>query len=150
VPVGTGANVVNEDKTCHGDNIAGGLMALPADRIDSHRPIDDVRRNGQLVITVLTNEAAGNGNLTKVLRDWHFKTPANRVMSVRIERRPIPLLPEIVAAYVRATNGFDLDDLLATFVDDDALLNDQLKVLLPFWDEFGPIAAPAIWSVPIF
>lgn len=35
-------------------------------------------------------------------------------------------LPTLLAAYVEATNSFDLDGLLATFVD-DALVNDQLR-----------------------
>ena len=35
-------------------------------------------------------------------------------------------LPPLVAAYVEATNSFDLEGLLATFVD-DALVNDQLR-----------------------
>ena len=34
-------------------------------------------------------------------------------------------LPPLVAAYVEATNSFDLERLLATFAD-DALVNDQL------------------------
>jgi hypothetical protein len=36
------------------------------------------------------------------------------------------VLPPLVAAYVEAANSFDLDGLLATFVD-DALVNDQLR-----------------------
>jgi len=35
-------------------------------------------------------------------------------------------LPTLVAAYVEATNSFDLERLLATFAD-DALVNDQLR-----------------------
>jgi hypothetical protein len=35
-------------------------------------------------------------------------------------------LPPLVAAFVEATNSFDLDRLLATFAD-DALVNDQLR-----------------------
>lgn len=35
-------------------------------------------------------------------------------------------LPALVAAYVEATNGFDLERLLACFAD-DALVNDQLR-----------------------
>ena len=35
-------------------------------------------------------------------------------------------LPPLVAAYVEATNSFDLDRLIATFAD-DALVNDQLR-----------------------
>jgi hypothetical protein len=37
-----------------------------------------------------------------------------------------PVLPPLVAAYVKATNSFDLDGLLAAFAD-DALVNDQLR-----------------------
>jgi hypothetical protein len=37
-----------------------------------------------------------------------------------------PPLPPLVAAYVEATNSFDLERLLATFAD-DALVNDQLR-----------------------
>jgi hypothetical protein len=35
-------------------------------------------------------------------------------------------LPSLVAAYVEATNSFDLERLLATFAE-DALVNDQLR-----------------------
>jgi hypothetical protein len=35
-------------------------------------------------------------------------------------------LPPLVAAFVEATNSFDLEQLLATFAD-DALVNDQLR-----------------------
>ena len=35
-------------------------------------------------------------------------------------------LPRFVAAFVEATNSFDLEQLLATFAD-DALVNDQLR-----------------------
>ena len=38
----------------------------------------------------------------------------------------LAVLPPLVAAYVEATNSFDLERLLATFVD-DALVNDQLR-----------------------
>lgn len=37
-----------------------------------------------------------------------------------------PVLPPLVAAYVAATNSFDLERLLETFAD-DALVNDQLR-----------------------
>src|SRR5580692_8148836 len=36
-----------------------------------------------------------------------------------------PALPPLVAAYVEATNSFDIERLLATFAE-DALVNDQL------------------------
>jgi hypothetical protein len=39
-------------------------------------------------------------------------------------------LPPLVAAYVEATNSFDLERLLATFAE-DALVNDQLR---DYWE----------------
>jgi hypothetical protein len=36
------------------------------------------------------------------------------------------VLPPLIVAYVEATNGFDLERLLATF-GDDALVNDELR-----------------------
>src|SRR5580693_7025641 len=36
------------------------------------------------------------------------------------------LLPPLVATFVEATNGFDLEQLMDTFAD-DALVNDQLR-----------------------
>lgn len=50
----------------------------------------------------------------------------------------IDALPPPVAAYIRATNVFDLDALLETFVD-DALVNDQL---VDYWGK----AAIAAWA----
>jgi hypothetical protein len=43
----------------------------------------------------------------------------------RLQEVPPPALPPLVAAYVEATNTFDLEGLMATFAD-DALVNDQL------------------------
>src|ERR1700747_1463992 len=48
-------------------------------------------------------------------------------------------LPPLVAAFVEATNGFELDGLMVTFAD-DALVNDQLrdywgKVAIKHWAE---------------
>jgi ketosteroid isomerase-like protein len=40
--------------------------------------------------------------------------------------KALDALPPLVAAYVEATNSFDLERLLATFAD-DALVNDQLR-----------------------
>jgi histidinol-phosphate/aromatic aminotransferase/cobyric acid decarboxylase-like protein len=39
---------------------------------------------------------------------------------------PTATLPPLVAAYVEATNSFDLERLVATFAE-DALVNDQLR-----------------------
>jgi ketosteroid isomerase-like protein len=44
----------------------------------------------------------------------------------RLPQIPLPALPPLVAAYVEATNSFDLEGLLVLFTD-DALVNDQLR-----------------------
>jgi hypothetical protein len=52
--------------------------------------------------------------------------PQRPVMSPSsLPQAPPPALPPLVAAYVEATNSFDLEGLLAPFAD-DALVNDQL------------------------
>jgi hypothetical protein len=66
--------------------------------------------------------------------------PQRSVMSPpRLPQVPPPALSPVVAAYVQATNSFDLDELLAVFAD-DALVNDQLR---EYWGK------PAIreWAV---
>ncbi len=47
-------------------------------------------------------------------------------MSTPLDSPQAPPLPPLLAAYVEATNSFDLDRLLTTFAD-DALVNDQLR-----------------------
>lgn len=54
-----------------------------------------------------------------------------RLRGLRLCQHPLirpqaPPLPPLLAAYVEATNSFDLDRLLTTFAD-DALVNDQLR-----------------------
>ena len=53
-------------------------------------------------------------------------------------------VPPLVAAYVEATNSFDLERLVATFAD-DALVNDQLR---DYWEsrpsESGPGAISSV------
>ena len=58
------------------------------------------------------------------LDSWQEMTP----------RPPGPIiLPPLLAAYVEATNRFDLEGLLATFAE-DALVNDQLQ---DFWGKIA-------------
>ena len=47
-------------------------------------------------------------------------------MSTPPDSPQAPPLPQLVAAYVEATNSFDLERLLAAFAE-DALVNDQLR-----------------------
>jgi hypothetical protein len=48
------------------------------------------------------------------------------MMKSPVPPNPPVALPALVAAYVDATNSFDLERLLATFAE-DALVNDQLR-----------------------
>ena len=123
--LGDGAVLADEGREYRGDAIAGWLEALNARRINNLRLIDETRRGGKTVITILADERDVHGNGVEVLRDLLFETIADRIVAVRMERRQLPAVPPAVAAYVRATNRFDLEGLLATFVD-DALVNDQL------------------------
>lgn len=120
------AVLADEGREYRGDAITGWLEALNARRINNLRLIDETRRGGKTVITILADECDVDGDSVEVLRDWLFKTIADRIVAVRLERRQLPAVPPAVAAYVRATNRFDLEGLLATFVD-DALVNDQLQ-----------------------
>jgi hypothetical protein len=124
--LGDGAVLTEEDREYRGDAIDGWLDGLSLRRIGTIRPINKAKRDGEIVLTILTKERDANGQEAPVQRDWHFTIKADRVAAVRVVRCPTPALPPVIAAYVRATNGGDLDGLLATFVD-DALVNDQLR-----------------------
>jgi hypothetical protein len=52
-------------------------------------------------------------------------------------------LPPLMAAYVEATNSFDLERLMATFAE-DALVNDQLR------DHWGKIQRTRLWTLLLF
>jgi len=52
-------------------------------------------------------------------------------------------LPPLMAAYVEATNSFDLERLIATFAE-DALVNDQLR------DHWGKIQRTRLWTLLLF
>jgi hypothetical protein len=68
--------------------------------------------------------SVGHGRCKAAIR---MPRPQRPVMSPsRLPQVPPPTLPPLVAAYVQATNSFDLDGLLAAFAD-DALVNDQLR-----------------------
>jgi hypothetical protein len=54
------------------------------------------------------------------------------MMKFSIPRNTLVALPPQVAAYVDATNSFDLERLLATFAQ-DALVNDQLSATTVFF-----------------
>ncbi len=124
--LGDDAALIDEDREYRGDAVAEWLASLSPPRVGEIRPINEAKHDGAIVLTILTTECNANGQYEEVQRDWHFTVKTDRIVSVRMLRRPMPALPPAVTAYVRATNSFDLDGLLATFVD-DALVNDQLR-----------------------
>src|SRR5689334_8400228 len=101
------AHLVDEGRSYRGDEVAGWMASLSADRIANARALHHARRNGQSVVSMLTDEADAGGRVAETLREWCFRTQAARVVSVRIERRELPTLPSPIGAYVSAMNRFD-------------------------------------------
>jgi hypothetical protein len=120
-----GAILTDDDREYSGDAVLGWLGGLPLCRIRTMRPINEARRKSEIVVTILSIEPDSGGRDTEVLRDWHFTARAGRIVSVRVARRANPILPPVIASFVRAANCLDLEGLLATLAD-DALVNDQL------------------------
>jgi hypothetical protein len=123
--LGEGAVLIDEDREYRGDSIFNWQKELLPYWAEASGPINETRRGDQIVLSVLTNEPDPRGPSSEVLRDLHFTLESDRITIVEMKRRAMPALPKAIATYIRATNGFDLEGLLATFVD-DALVNDQL------------------------
>jgi hypothetical protein len=124
--LGEDAALIDDDREYRGEAVAEWLASLSLRRVGAIRPINEAKHDGVIVLTILTTERNANGQYEEVQRDWRLTIKTDLIVSVRVLRHPIPALPPAVAAYVRATNSFDLGGLLATFVD-DALVNDQLR-----------------------
>jgi hypothetical protein len=124
--LGDNAVLTEEGREYRGNAIVAWLNDLSLRGAETIRPINEARRSGETVLTILTNERDANGHYAEFERNWHFVIKDDRVLAVRILRRAPHALPPAVAAYVRATNSSDLEDLLATFAD-DAFVNDELR-----------------------
>ena len=120
------AVLTEEGREYRGDGVAGWLNDLSQRGAEAIRPINEARRDGEIVLTILTDERDANGRYVELERNWHFTIEGDRILALRILRRIARALPPVVAAYVRATNSSDLDGLLATFAD-DAFVNDELR-----------------------
>ncbi|HEY9347430.1 MAG TPA: nuclear transport factor 2 family protein [Inquilinus sp.] len=120
-----GAVLTDDDRDYSSDAVSGWLDGLSRRRIRTMRPIDEAKRRSEIVVTILTIEPDAGGRDTELLHEWRFTARAGRIASVRMARRANPILPWVVAAFVRAANCLDLEGLLATLAD-DALVNDQL------------------------
>jgi ketosteroid isomerase-like protein len=88
------------------------------------RPINVARREGMVVLTANREDRARPN--ASVQLDWWFTIADGKISALIIEVAKVPDLPAPVASYVQAANTFDLEALLAAFVD-DAIVNDQLQ-----------------------
>src|SRR5258708_3914159 len=87
-------------------------------------PAPTVRFSALYKIKRARAPSVGHGRCKVAIR---VPRPQRPVMTPsRISQVPPSALPPLVAAYVKATNSFDLDGLLDAFAD-DALVNDQLR-----------------------
>jgi hypothetical protein len=102
-------------------------------------PINLARHAHKTALTVVVREYDEHGGARPAEFDWLFKTEGGKISELTIARARTIDLPDPVAAYILATNTFDLDALMATFAD-DALVNDQLceywgKAAISDWAE---------------
>src|SRR5882762_10208773 len=101
-----------------------GNAGWPPTRRDAGHPPRTARFSALYKIQRAKAPSVGHDRCKAAIR---MPRPPRPVMSPsRLPQVPPPALPPLVAAYVQATNSFDLDGLLATFAD-DALVNDQLR-----------------------
>jgi hypothetical protein len=90
-------------------------------------PINMARRDHKTILTVMVGGKYDEVGASKPFQaDWWFTISGDRLSAVTIVRDNALDLPAPVAAYIHATNTFDLEALLVTFAD-DALVNDQLR-----------------------
>jgi ketosteroid isomerase-like protein len=85
-------------------------------------PINLAGRSHKTALTVMVKQA---GRAGAAEFDWLFTIEGGKICDLTITRARSIDLQAPVAAYIQATNIFDLDALVATFAD-DALVNDQL------------------------
>ncbi len=119
------AVLTDEGESYQSHGIAAWFGSIYLPRTQAVRAINETRREGEVVLTIQTEEYDACGRCMEVLRDWRLTARGEFISTIRIERRSTPNLPRPIAEYVRATNRSDLEALLETF-DGDALVNDQL------------------------
>jgi hypothetical protein len=114
----------------HGEEIANWndpLFFAPGTMI---RPINSFRRGMTTTVTVVVCGGSPTVGATQPLQlECCFTIAKDKIASLTMTREKEPDVPAPVAEFIRATNTFDLDRLMATFAD-DAIVNDQLR---EFW-----------------
>src|SRR5882762_2369087 len=103
-----------------------GNAGWPPTRRDAGHPPRTARFSALYKIQRAKAPSVGHDRCKAAIR---MPRPQRLVMSPsRLPQVPPPALPPLVAAYVQATNSFDLDGLLATFAD-DALFRSAARLL---------------------
>jgi hypothetical protein len=103
------------------------------------QPINVAERDGKTVVTVVVDGDYEEFGVTGPFQlDWYFSVANGKIASLTMIQEKNPVVAPPVAAYIRATNAFDLNALLATFAD-DALVNDHQQ-------EFRGKAAIEAWA----
>jgi ketosteroid isomerase-like protein len=98
---------------------AGPLIARPRRIV---RPISAIGKEGQTIMNVIVQDV---GSAATEHFEWAFTMTGQKIAALAVRQSRLPDMPAPVAAYVLATNLFDIDGLLDTFAD-DAVVNDQL------------------------
>jgi SnoaL-like domain len=90
-------------------------------------PIDVVTREGITIVTFWVRRQRDDASIREPEQlEWRVIHRDDRIASLTVEEGKLPALPDIVMAFVRAMNTFDLASLVGLFAD-DALVNDQLR-----------------------
>jgi hypothetical protein len=119
------AVVVDRGKEHRGDALKEWGDRACRGAVATAHPINVIRQGPKVALTVMLRRDDGEGGAGPAELDWWFTTEGGKICDLTItETRPIDL-PNPVAAYVRATNTFDLNALMVNFAQ-DALVNDQL------------------------
>ena len=133
------AAVIEDGKYVSSEAIRAWSESLFSDANFALYPIYATETGSATTLIVLRRGTAQGAKLTlKFQQRWRFGIAAGRIVMLTIVPAPLPALCAPVAAFINATNAFDLQALLATFAD-DALVNDQLQ---SYWGK----AAIAEWA----
>jgi hypothetical protein len=90
-------------------------------------PIDVVTRDGITIVTFWVRRVHDDASIREPEQlEWRVTHRGDRIALLTVEEGKLPALPDIVMAFVRAMNTFDLANLVGLFAD-DALVNDQLR-----------------------
>lgn len=93
-------------------------------------PINLFKRGMMTTVAVVVSGGSPAVGATQLLQlECCFTITKDKISALTMTQEKEPDVPAPVAEFIRATNTFDIDRLMATFAD-DAVVNDQLR---EFW-----------------